>query len=885
MKKLTVLLLVIFFASICGGDAEGPMHDYTAFIGLEVGSLTDTTTTRDKAGKLAVEGKQIASGTATDGSLLVGDGTDWQVQSKRVFDVRDYGATGDGVTDDTTAIQSAINDVNAVNGGTVYLPDGKVYGISATLTLGNNVRLTGGGELLLLSIPAGGAMVKAESKSNVVIEGITFNGSGLLATMGVVLKSCTNATVSNCIIYNGNPTGTDYSAIRGHRNNGNKYTYNHIYNWGDGIFGAVGATRAADFIDSNSVIAYNYIHDCTVGSAIGGVFHSSKIVGNICADNAHSGIDIIGYATGSWCKDVLVSENICFNNTYRGIRNDLENSSAFCERITIAKNHVFSNGSGGIVVDGARGYNVTGNIVVNNTGSGIASNNIRNSKIENNLIYDDLVTAVMTYGILMQSTAGTETIANVVVGNNKVDGCVWSGIHIEADGAGTSMANVVVKSNNVYDCGYLGIGLLVTGGATSSHLNLSGNRSHGQTYDMRANGLDVYLADNDFISPHSSMLHWHFTPQDTTPSVLGGRTCFRTANTSATTITNFDDAKQGRVIYVWVHDADTTFGFSGSYLKGNGELNVLAPANSVWMFKCEGTFWTCVNNEGNFNAIELGHATDNTLSASGGELSIEGVQLAKLDGGLQDLDTLGAAAADGEIIVATGAGALAWEKDATARTSLGVGTGDSPQLTGVNVGHADDNTLTRIEAGVLGVEAHVRSTTSTYVRLHHVGLYGASPGASGATFVPPDANRTGGWQLNAATEYVYGESVIHGDWDGATDLTLEVHFTINTDNTGGAGTDTCDGVVEFYYKGDGEDECKRQTVEGAKVIGAASQYTQFSIDIPLNWDLADNVVQAGDIMGLRFNLETDTSEVDDVTITNISLRYSTSHLGMEDGDF
>ena len=285
------------------------------------------------------------------------------------------------------------------------------------------------------------------------------------------------------------------------------------------------------------------------------------------------------------------------------------------------------------------------------------------------------------------------------------------------------------------------------------------------------------------------------------------------------------------------------------------------------------------------SAIELGHDTANTLSASSGELSIEGVQLAKLDGGLQDLDTLGVAAADGEIIVATGAGALAWEKDATARTSLGVGTGDSPQFTGVNVGHENDNTLTRIEAGVLGVENAVRSTTATYLRVHHVELYGASPGASGATFVPPDANRTGGWQLDVATEYVYGESVIHSDWDGATNPIVEVHFTVNTDNTGGAGTDTCDGIIEFYYKGNGDDECKRQTVEGSKVIGTASQYQQFSIDIPLDWDYADNVIEAGDILGFRFNLETDTSEVDDVTVANISFRYATSHLGVEDGDF
>ena len=83
-----------------------------------------------------------------------------------------------------------------------------------------------------------------------------------------------------------------------------------------------------------------------------------------------------------------------------------------------------------------------------------------------------------------------------------------------------------------------------------------------------------------------------------------------------------------------------------------------------------------------FTAVELSHASANTLTGSGGELSIEGAQLAKLDGGLQDLDTLGAASSDGEVAVATGAGALAWESGATLRTSIGVGTTDAPQFLG-----------------------------------------------------------------------------------------------------------------------------------------------------------------------------------------------------------
>lgn len=71
---------------------------------------------------------------------------------------------------------------------------------------------------------------------------------------------------------------------------------------------------------------------------------------------------------------------------------------------------------------------------------------------------------------------------------------------------------------------------------------------------------------------------------------------------------------------------------------------------------------------------------------------------------LDDLNTLGAPTTDGEFIVATGAGAFAYETGATLRTSIGVGTSDSPQFTAVNIGHATDTTITRSAAGVIQVE-------------------------------------------------------------------------------------------------------------------------------------------------------------------------------------
>jgi len=52
---------------------------------------------------------------------------------------------------------------------------------------------------------------------------------------------------------------------------------------------------------------------------------------------------------------------------------------------------------------------------------------------------------------------------------------------------------------------------------------------------------------------------------------------------------------------------------------------------------------------------------------------------------LDDLNTLGAPASDGQFLVATGAGAFAYESGNTARTSLGVGTGDVVQFLGAAV--------------------------------------------------------------------------------------------------------------------------------------------------------------------------------------------------------
>lgn len=50
-----------------------------------------------------------------------------QQRQNGVYNVMDYGAAGDGKTDDATAIQQAVDACSAAGGGTVLLPSGHTF--------------------------------------------------------------------------------------------------------------------------------------------------------------------------------------------------------------------------------------------------------------------------------------------------------------------------------------------------------------------------------------------------------------------------------------------------------------------------------------------------------------------------------------------------------------------------------------------------------------------------------------------------------------------------------------------------------------------------------------------------------------------------------------
>lgn len=202
--------------------------------------------------------------------------------------------------------------------------------------------------------------------------------------------------------------------------------------------------------------------------------------------------------------------------------------------------------------------------------------------------------------------------------------------------------------------------------------------------------------------------------------------------------------------------------------------------------------------------------------------------------------------------------------------------------TNIFVGRDSDeaNVFTMDTNGATTIYDHIRSATTIYRRYYHLPIGAFDPGASGATFAAPSANILGGYQLDAAGEVLYFDADVYSDWDGASDLTVEIYWCLNA---AGSASDTVDLNLVAYYKAVTDTATKTQTVE-VPTITDGVQYTMYKTTFTINYDEVDNVVEAGDKIRFVLNLETDTSEIDNIIINAGSFYYNSTHVGIEDGD-
>ncbi|HEV8693017.1 MAG TPA: right-handed parallel beta-helix repeat-containing protein [Lysobacter sp.] len=270
-----------------------------------------------------------------------------------LLNVRNYGAYGDGVHDDTAAIQKTINSLPST-GGTVYVPAG-TYLVDAVTSIRPR-------SLMLLQLDPGAKLVakpNSVEKSYVVyaykikdfeIAGgqIVGERDGHLGTTGewghcIFVRGCERVTVRDIRLSKG---------------------------WGDGISVGAALVYNADPIISKDVVIANIVStgNRRQGLSIGRVagikvydseFSYSKGTAPEC------GLDIEpddpGTASSIWI------ENCRFNNNNKYGVNIYKRSSG----MTFKGCTIESNGSCGFVTTGCSTISFTGNLIQNNSATGV----------------------------------------------------------------------------------------------------------------------------------------------------------------------------------------------------------------------------------------------------------------------------------------------------------------------------------------------------------------------------------------------------------------------------------------------------------------------------------------------------------------------------------
>ncbi|MFE6000274.1 glycosyl hydrolase family 28-related protein [Streptomyces sp. NPDC056454] len=95
------------------------------------------------------------------------------------LNVKQFGAKGNGVTNDAPAIQSAINAASTAGGGTLYIPPGR-YILNAALTWASNVNAVGAGDRVSILQSTNGNLdcITGTDISGVTLQSLQLSGPG-----------------------------------------------------------------------------------------------------------------------------------------------------------------------------------------------------------------------------------------------------------------------------------------------------------------------------------------------------------------------------------------------------------------------------------------------------------------------------------------------------------------------------------------------------------------------------------------------------------------------------------------------------------------------------------------------------------------------------------
>ena len=361
-----------------------------------------------------------------------------------IYNVKDYGATGNGTTDDTAAIQAAVNAAHAAAGGQVYIPAGTyiVHGQSSAslgaIMLYDNVTVYGDG--------MGASTVKLGDGWNGNISGIFRDKSG----------------VANHDI------GVHDLTIDGNRAN----TTGHIYGWFNGVSPGLPGT------DTNITLDHVEIKDCS-----GYGFDPHEETTNLVITNCISHGNGLDGFTLDFQINGYIANNVAYGNDRHGF-----NVVTSTHDTQLINNIAHDNGGQGIMLQrGSYDIPVPNNILIqggslyNNAGDGIQINKADHITVDGVDIHDNVERGVRIIG-----SVGTIVENSTIYSNSDNKNQAFEEIRIESynDTAGVSgrvyaTSGTIIDHNTLTDSGATRTSYSIYEAAGADYTTVSNNVIYG----------------------------------------------------------------------------------------------------------------------------------------------------------------------------------------------------------------------------------------------------------------------------------------------------------------------------------------------------------------------------------------------------------------------
>ena len=412
--------------------------------------------------------------------------------------VRDYGARGNGVTDDARAIQAAIDDASTRGIPTVAIPAGH-YMVSVEPTavhLRSNITVQMQSGAVIEAIPTDRRHYNVFHVSecrNVVIQGGTLVGernrhlgSGGEWGMGIRISDSSNVTVRDITI-------KDF--------------------WGDGIYiGGSGGGYSRNILIKNADISNNRRQGISMTTGVDGVIIEDCTIHNINGTNPQAGIDIETNNRSIPARNIIIRNNTFFDNVNTDvlIATEAENVEIYGNKMIPG---TIRNTPRGVALDFADNITIRDNKIYDR-GHGVQIRDSKNITVENNLIqgrYQDSVGIIFYHNVnnvrvlrnhIKDIDCGINIapVSNIHIEGNTIENTRQYGINSWNNTTFGAPRNVTYKDNVIRKIGSFAIlarnnGALITGnrisdvaGAyievrTGTNVKIEGNRFHdyGQT--------------------------------------------------------------------------------------------------------------------------------------------------------------------------------------------------------------------------------------------------------------------------------------------------------------------------------------------------------------------------------------------------------------------